>query len=187
MPVVEMRRRAQRDEELAAVRVRPGVRHREDAGLAVPRLRMELVGEVVARAAGALPERIAALDHERVDDPVEDRPVVVRAGALPARARVGPLLGALGEPHEVLHGLGRFLVEQLDRELAFARRKMRKQHGPIIPLPSLRRLHRPPVRGQPARRVPRRPRACGREDAGDREGDELLGDDVRAAAREAGR
>ena len=65
--------RPERDEELAAVRVRPRVGHREDAGLVVAQLRVELVGELVAGAAGALPERIAALDHEAVDHAVEDR------------------------------------------------------------------------------------------------------------------
>ena len=39
---------------------------------------MELVLELIARAAGALPERIAALDHEAVDDAVEDDAVVER-------------------------------------------------------------------------------------------------------------
>ena len=46
-------------------------------------------------------------------------------GPLPPGARVGPFLGPLRQPHEVLDRFGRILVEQLDRELAFARRKMR--------------------------------------------------------------
>ena len=71
----------------------------------MPPFRVELVGELVARAAGALAERIAALDHERVDDPVEDRAVIVRPGALPAGAGVGPLLRAFRQPREVLDRL----------------------------------------------------------------------------------
>src|SRR5947207_1167314 len=42
--VVEVRRRPERDEELAAVGVGTGVRHREDAGLCVAQARIELVG-----------------------------------------------------------------------------------------------------------------------------------------------
>ena len=76
--VVEVRRRAERDEELAAVGVGPAVGHRQDAGLVVPEPRVELVGELVAGAADALSQRIAALDHEAVDHAVEDDAVVVR-------------------------------------------------------------------------------------------------------------
>src|ERR1700722_4473792 len=50
--VVEPWRRRKRDEELAAVGVRPGVGHRQDAGLVVPQLWAELVSELVAGAAG---------------------------------------------------------------------------------------------------------------------------------------
>ena len=59
------------DEELRAVRVRPGVRHRERTldDLVV----VELVLELVARAAGADALRTAALDHEVGDHAVEDR------------------------------------------------------------------------------------------------------------------
>ncbi len=72
----------------------------------------------VARAAGALAERVAALDHEAVDHAVEDEAVVVRLLHLLARLRVGPLLRALGEADEVGDGLRRVLVEELDGELA---------------------------------------------------------------------
>ena len=62
----------------------------------------------------------------------------------------------------------------------------RPTNDAIISLSSPRRLHRPAVRRQPARRLSRRPRPRGRDDAGDRQGDELLGDDLRAARRAAG-
>ncbi len=53
----------------------------------------------------------------------------------------------------------------------------------IIPLPSLRRLHRSPLRRQSARRRSSTAAACPTDDdAGDRQRDELLRDDVRAAA-----
>ena len=44
---------------------------------------MELVLELVARAAAAGAGRVAALDHEAVDDAVEDRTIVERASLLP--------------------------------------------------------------------------------------------------------
>src|SRR5204862_5048707 len=95
---VEPRRRGQRDEELSAVGVRAAVRHREDAGFGVPQLRRELVGERVARAARALAERVAALDHEAGDHAMKDRAVEVRLLDLAARARIGPLLRSVREP-----------------------------------------------------------------------------------------
>src|SRR5687767_857377 len=54
VPLVEPRRRLLGDEELRAVRVRPRVRHREDAGSVVAELGVDLVVELVAGAAGAL-------------------------------------------------------------------------------------------------------------------------------------
>src|SRR2546427_7114129 len=99
--VVEPRRRHQRDEELPAVGVGPAVGHRQNARLVVAQLRVELVGEVVARASGALAERIAALDHEIGYHAVEDRAVVVRLFRLSPGPRVGPLLGAFGETGEI--------------------------------------------------------------------------------------
>src|SRR5690242_8204740 len=74
---VEPRRRAVRDEELAAVRAGPRVRHREDAGLVVLEPADELVAELVARAAAAVAVRAAALDHEIGDHAVEREAVVV--------------------------------------------------------------------------------------------------------------
>ena len=67
--------------------------------------RMELVRERVAGSADALAERVAALDHEAVDDAVKDDAVVVRLRHLLVGARVGPLLRALGEADEVLDRL----------------------------------------------------------------------------------
>src|SRR5262249_58397839 len=90
--VVEPRRPVERDEELAAVGIRPAVRHRQDPRLAVPQLRAELVREVVARPARTLAEWIAALNHETVDDAVKDGAVVIRLRHGAAAARIGPLL-----------------------------------------------------------------------------------------------
>jgi hypothetical protein len=86
---------------------------------------MELVGEVVAGTADPLPERVAALDHETVDHPVEDGAVVVRLSDLVIGPRVGPLLGPFRQAGKIRHGIRRFLVVQADREMAFRGDKLR--------------------------------------------------------------
>src|SRR4029079_13980707 len=96
--VVQVRRRALGDEPLRAVRVRSGVRHREDARPAVTKLRMEFVLEAIARVAATGARRVAALDHEIRDDAVEDRSAVERHDLLRlTRARIGPFLGSRRE------------------------------------------------------------------------------------------
>ena len=73
------------DEELAARRARRlggRLRHRDDA-VRVRRVLRHLVVRRVARPAGARPGRVAALDHEARDDPVEER--VVEEAALRER------------------------------------------------------------------------------------------------------
>src|SRR5437867_2014291 len=62
------------DEELAPVRIGPGVRHRERA--ADDAVVVRLVVERVAGATGAVALRAAALDHEAVDHAVESKAVV---------------------------------------------------------------------------------------------------------------
>ena len=76
VPPVEVRRRADGDEELRAVGARAGVGHGQQVRPVELQLGVELVAELVARAAGAGAQRVAALDHEAADDPVEDRAVV---------------------------------------------------------------------------------------------------------------
>src|SRR4249919_3801942 len=100
------------DEELRAVRVRAGVRHRE--GTADDAVLIELVLELVARPAGAVSARAAALDHEVRDDAVEGEAVVV---AVP------------GEPGEVVDRLGRVFGEELDLDGALARFQDCTAHG----------------------------------------------------------
>ena len=106
------RRRLDGDEELRAVGARAGVGHRQQVGLGEAQLGVELVGEGVARAAGAGAQRAAALDHEPVDHPVEAQPVVVPLAG--ATRVVAVVLGALGQAREVLHGLGCVVREQVD-------------------------------------------------------------------------
>src|SRR4051812_14892048 len=92
------------DEELAPVRVRPGVRHCERA--AVDPVLVELVLELVAGPAAAGPRRVAALDHEVGNDAVEDQAVVE------AVAR---------ELDEVLDGLRSLVRVELDLDRAMVR------------------------------------------------------------------
>ena len=79
----------------------PRVGHRERA--AHDLVVVELVLELVARAAGAGALRAAALDHEVLDHAVEDQAVVVAVARQLA---------------EVLDRLGRVLVEQLELDRA---------------------------------------------------------------------
>src|SRR5207245_4933243 len=62
------------DEELAAIRILPGVRHRHGARRVLAEDR--LVGEFVTRSAAARPERVAALDDKARFDTVELQAVV---------------------------------------------------------------------------------------------------------------
>src|SRR5919106_3086327 len=109
------------DEELGAIRTRAGVGHRQEALPIEPPAALELVLELIPRAAEALAERIATLDHEVGDASVKDGAVVQRSARhLLAGLRMGPLLLARGQPDEVLHRLWGVLREELhpDRPLA---------------------------------------------------------------------
>ena len=117
----------------------PGVRHGQQALLVELAAALELVLELEAGAAGAAAQRVAALHHEVLDAAVEDRPVVEgRACLLLVGGRVGPRLLAGGQPHEVLHRLGRVL-----RRTASPRwcprwcRRWRTDPCPRAPHPSL--------------------------------------------------
>ena len=115
---VQVRGLAYRDEELRAVGSRARVGHRQQVGLVELQLGVELVGELVARAAAAGAGGVAALDHEAADDPVEDHAVVERAGAAAGGVLGRVLLGALGQAHEVGDGLGGVVAEQRDFDVA---------------------------------------------------------------------
>ena len=94
-----------RDEELAPVGIRAGVRHGEPAGLVVLERGVKLVLELVSRAAPAGAGGIAALDHEIGDNPVEDKAVVKGPlGFLPGFG-IGIFLFPLGQADEVFNGV----------------------------------------------------------------------------------
>lgn len=77
---VQPRRGRQRDEELTAVGVGPGVGHGQDPRARVLEVLPDLVLELVAinrRAAPARASRVAALDHKVANHPVKHGAVVV--------------------------------------------------------------------------------------------------------------
>ena len=74
---IQMRGRKVGDEELAAIRLRAGVRHAQDTRFAVLQRWVDLVFKLVARTARARARRIAALDHEILDHAVELHAVIV--------------------------------------------------------------------------------------------------------------
>src|SRR5215218_7015577 len=111
---VEPGRRHLGDEELGAVGAGAGVGHGQVPGPVEAVGTVDLVLELVAGAAPAVPERVAALDHEVGDDPVEDRALVQGPLLLGAGGRVAPRLGAGGQADEVLDRLGCGVGEQAD-------------------------------------------------------------------------
>ena len=106
------------DEELRAVGARARIGHRQQVGLVELQLGVELVGELVARAAATGSGRVAALDHEALDHPVKDRAIVERARGAARRVLGRVLLGALRQANEVGDGLGRVVSEQSDLDVA---------------------------------------------------------------------
>ena len=105
---VEMRRGRQGNEKLAAVRIRAGVGHREDAFGVVFELRMDFVGKGVTGTSAAGACGIAALNHEAVDDAMEDDAVV-------------KIL--FRQLDEIRHRVGGLLIEEFDGEIPHRRFK----------------------------------------------------------------
>ncbi|SHS95893.1 Uncharacterised protein [Mycobacteroides abscessus subsp. abscessus] len=79
---------------------------------------MELVGELISRAAASGAGGVTALDHESVDDPVEDGAVVERASGLALGVLGGVLLAAVGQADEVGDGLRGVVTEERDDDVA---------------------------------------------------------------------
>src|SRR5271157_50300 len=104
--IVEVRGGGRGDKELAAVGIGSGIGHGEDAGLGVLEIGMELVGEFVAGTAASGAFRVATLNHEIGNDPMENGAVVKGLTRL----------GATGEIHEIGDGAGGLVSEQLHFE-----------------------------------------------------------------------
>jgi hypothetical protein len=79
---------------------------------------VNLVTELVAGTAGAVSERVTALDHEIGDHPVEDGAVVERAAGLLPSGRIRPLPRSLCEIHEITDRLGCLIRKKPDDDAA---------------------------------------------------------------------
>ena len=108
------------NEELAAIGVRPGIGHREDAGAIVLQRSNDLVAELITRAATAIALGVAALDHEIGNHAMKLHPVVKRFALCRGRSSIfGVVLGPFGQPNEVRHGERRFLEFQEEDDFPF--------------------------------------------------------------------
>lgn len=77
---IQMRGRGEADKELAPIRTRTGIGHREHPRLRVLERRFELILELATPDRGSpttCAGRVTALQHEAGDDPVEDDVVVL--------------------------------------------------------------------------------------------------------------
>ena len=121
---VEVRGGADGDEELGPVGALThplaGVGHGEEVGLVELLVGVDLVVVLVARAARTATERVAALDHEPADDPVEHQAVEERGGVGAARV-VAVLPLARREADEALDRLGGLVREERDDDVALVR------------------------------------------------------------------
>ena len=115
--VVQPRGRVDGDEELGTVRARASVSHGQQVRAVELQLRMELVGELETRAASAGAGRVAALDHEVIDDAVEDCAVIERTGLLALCVLGGVVLLALGQADEVFNGYRCVVTEEIDNNV----------------------------------------------------------------------
>ena len=99
---IQPRRRRKRNEKLTTIRVRPAVRHAQDASSGMLKRSVDLVFEFLTVNGATSPAcacRVAGLNHEGWDDTVEDDVVVV---------------AALRECPDVLAGLWGVVVVELE-------------------------------------------------------------------------
>ena len=100
-------------EELAPIGARTRVCHREDARPIVGKALIDLIGEGIAGSAGPGPLGAAPLDHEVLDDPVEDQ-IVVEGLVFAIHIQ-----RTLGKADKVGHGHRGLLILQGKEDLAF--------------------------------------------------------------------
>jgi len=114
---VEVRLRADGDEELRAVSARPRVGHGKQIRLVEGKIRMDFVSELVTRTAGASPEWATSLNHETVDHSMKGEPVIEVAGCRCPGAGIGVLPAAGREAYEVVHCLGSLITEEQQSDI----------------------------------------------------------------------
>ena len=117
----EPRRRNDRDKKLAAVRIRSGICHGEEAACSKGVFVDDFIGKRIARSAGAVATRVAALNHKILiiavslaDDAVK-RESVVKGFAFRRIERT------FGKPDEIHDGKRRIFVIQLKHDVSARR------------------------------------------------------------------
>ena len=117
-----MRGRNHGDEELGTVGATTatlaGVCHSEQVRTIELELRVDLIVEHVARAAGAGAQRVTTLNHESGDDAVENGLIVERAGLGARGVLTLVLLRALCQADEVVDSVRRVVAEQVNHDIA---------------------------------------------------------------------
>lgn len=116
--VVQVRGGRHRDEELGAIGAWASIRHGQQEWAVELQLRVELVLELVARATTTGARWVTALNHEAIDDAVEDRAIVERAFGRALSVWLGVLLRTLCQTNEVLDGLRGVIAEKVDGDIA---------------------------------------------------------------------
>ncbi len=109
----------QGDIELAAIGVRTGVGHAQDAGPVVAETGRDFIGNRVVRAFRGFPDRPAGLDDVTGNDAMEFRAVEKR----PARGQDAVFDRPLGQPDEVGRGQGRLCIFQFKDDESLAGRQ----------------------------------------------------------------
>jgi hypothetical protein len=78
---------------------------------------MRLIAEAIAGSAPSGASGVTTLDHETLDYPVKHGAVIERPRALTLGVVLGIVLAALGEAHEVRHGLRGVVREEGDEDV----------------------------------------------------------------------
>src|ERR1041385_7457924 len=112
-----MRRRHFSDKELRSVGIRARVGHSQASGTIKDQAGVKFVFKLIARPAGTLSQRIAALNHEAGNYPMKNSSVIQWSGHLLAALRIGPLLGACCKANKILYCLGCIRWKEFAREV----------------------------------------------------------------------
>ena len=91
------------DEELRTVGAGASIGHGQQVRTVKAQLGVELVGELVAGATATGAGGVAALDHEAINDTVEDRPVIEWTLSIASGIRGLVLLRALSQPDKIFN------------------------------------------------------------------------------------
>src|SRR5579885_3735130 len=107
-----MRRRRNRDEELASVGIGPVIRHRQNSRPLEIQAGIDLVGKLVAWIAFVVAQRVSALNHELGYHALKGRSRIQGLVFHLPGDRVFPWLRSGSKPTEIRDRLGSFLFKQ---------------------------------------------------------------------------